>query len=230
MEQLIFKESKTHKYYRINLTVHQMLADRGYVVPSSFVVQTFVEFCDLYAVVGGAVSDEEDSQQFKEELLNKTFRHTETEDELVLYFLPEKKPNVSAIRAAAKRLADQRGVDSLGPRFQAIFVIKEKLSSASQKVVDTFPKKNIFIEFFEEDELLINISKHKLVPKHVKLSGEEKEEVLRRYRVTEDKMLLIRTKDPMARYLGLRKGDMVRIERPSETAGVYTTYRVTAES
>ena len=39
------------------------------------------------------------------------------------------------------------------------------------------------IEYFLEDELLVNITKHQLVPKHIAITDEEKKQLLKRYKV-----------------------------------------------
>lgn len=44
------------------------------------------------------------------------------------------------------------------------------------------------IDVFLEEELLINIAEHNLVPKHEILSKEETEQLLNRYKVTKDKV------------------------------------------
>ena len=82
------------------------------------------------------------------------------------------------------------------------------------------------IEIFLQEELLVNITHHELVPKHMVLTDSEKAELLKRYRAKESQLPKIQVEDPIARYFGVRKGHVMKIVRHSETAGRYVTYRL----
>lgn len=69
------------------------------------------------------------------------------------------------------------------------------------------------------------ILEHELVPKHELLTKEEALRVLRDLGVRPEQLPWIRASDPVAKLLGARPGDIVRIVRKSSTAGTSIAYR-----
>ena len=67
----------------------------------------------------------------------------------------------------------------------SIVVIKSTTSIARKELESLNPCR---IELFQQDELMVNITEHDLVPKHVVLNGEQKQELLKKYRVREHQL------------------------------------------
>ena len=83
------------------------------------------------------------------------------------------------------------------------------------------------VQVFELAELQYNLSRHELVPRHIAIRDEaEIEVVTKRYGLKSRYQLpLILHSDPMARYLAIKPGQLVRIVRQSPSAGTYSLYR-----
>ena len=105
-----------------------------------------------------------------------------------------------------------------------VLVYSDAMTNAALKVIPAVQP--AVIEYFSEQDLLVNITHHELVPTHVPLSAAEKKRLLERYRLKENQLPRIQAKDPVARYLGLKRGQVVKIIRRSETAGRYASYRL----
>ncbi|MBI2137999.1 DNA-directed RNA polymerase subunit H [Candidatus Woesearchaeota archaeon] len=71
-----------------------------------------------------------------------------------------------------------------------------------------------------------DVTKHSLVPKHLKLSDKEKKEILDLYRISLKELPKIRKKDSGIAHLEVKEGDVIKIIRPSATAGESIFFRV----
>ena len=73
---------------------------------------------------------------------------------------------------------------------------------------------------------MINITEHRLVPKHVILNEKEKEELLKKYNINLHQLPKILLSDAVISAIGGKIGDVVKIMRKSQTAGQSIYYRV----
>ncbi|KAJ1978711.1 DNA-directed RNA polymerases II 24 kDa polypeptide (RNA polymerase II subunit 5) [Dimargaris verticillata] len=197
------------RLWRVYRTIHQMVDDRGYLVSYSELNMDLDAFRAQYAR-GGAVD--------RNSLTFLVQKRDDPADQVLVFFPEEPSLGVKTIRKYCERMLTQNVQKS-------IIIYPESLTPSAKKAVEHVGDK-YHLELFKEADLLVNITHHNLVPRHDILSPEEKRTLLQRYRLKESQLPRILINDPVARYYGLKRGQVVKITRASETAGRYITYRL----
>lgn len=95
--------------------------------------------------------------------------------------------------------------------------------------VQTFVNKCLaekkFVQFFGLENFMFNISKHIFVPRHIILKSNEVREMLNFYNTKLEHIPVIKREDQMAKYIGLRPGQVVKINSYNASTGISETYR-----
>lgn len=87
-------------------------------------------------------------------------------------------------------------------------------------------KKKGMLQYFQLNELQFNPTKHQLVPPHRKLTNEETTEIMNKYLIKNKlQMPIILRTDVIAKWLGLKQGEIVEITRFNENSGKSYYYR-----
>eukprot|EP01125_Pyxidicula_operculata_P014750 TRINITY_DN4950_c0_g1_i1.p1 TRINITY_DN4950_c0_g1~~TRINITY_DN4950_c0_g1_i1.p1 ORF type:complete len:209 (+),score=29.09 TRINITY_DN4950_c0_g1_i1:258-884(+) len=203
-------ENLSNHLYRIKKTLCEMLHDRGYNVSRSELEMSKEDFDILYPNIT------------RKDLDFTLYKKKDTQDQICVFITEgegaTKKLGTAKIKEIAKRMKSVNASRS-------IVVYESGTTPVIKQGIANLQAIKIFIELFKEDELLVNITKHVLVPQHVVLSDHEKDILLKRYNLTENQLPRMQVNDPIARYYGVQKGQVFKIIRPSETAGRYVTYR-----
>jgi len=197
-------------------TVLSMLVDRGYHIPVEKLNLSLEAFKQQF------VEDDESGRrtQIKEDDLNIVARIADDPTQsIMVFFCREMKMGVTTLDAYAEK------VKRINCHSMIIVLYHSMTTQCHTRMRELEMQLLCRIETFTEAELVVDITKHILVPRHIVLSEKEKEEVLQRYHVTVHQLPKIMTTDPIARHYGLRLGQIVKIIRFSENAGQYVTYR-----
>lgn len=190
----------------------QLCHDRLYLVTQAELDQTLEQFIAQYGDKPSA------NHPSRNDLAVLVAHNDDPTDQMFVFFPDEPKVGIKTIKGYCQRMQTEN-------ISRAIIIVQLGMTpSAKQALVDMAPK--YILEQFLESELLINITEHQLVPEHIVMTPEEKQELLARYKLKENQLARIQQSDAVARYYGLKRGQAVKIVRPSETAGRYVTYRL----
>jgi DNA-directed RNA polymerases I, II, and III subunit RPABC1 len=216
-------QSELRRLFIVYSTLCDTLRARGYNLPSLPITQKDFDF----AFGQGTSICREDLTFFATKPHDPT-SPCEVLDRVGVVFVSscEKKAiSIQQVRCTIAKLRNHHVV-------HGIIVHEQTLSPGARKLLiesnsSVAPNSGpLYIETFDENQLLFNTLEHELVPEIRLLSKEERKSVCNKYRVNPSQLPHIVRNDPMARLLGMNKGDMMKIVRPSETAGEYTSYRV----
>ncbi|GBG24507.1 DNA-directed RNA polymerases I, II, and III subunit RPABC1 [Hondaea fermentalgiana] len=142
-----------------------------------------------------------------------------TSKEVIMFCFPsEVKVGVKPIREFNEKLL-------AGQASRGILVLREGISPFGRQALQV-SKGTCPLEYFTYAELKFDLMTHEMVPHHTVLSDAEKVALLQRYKIKAEQLPRMRHNDAVSRYFGLRKGQVVRIVRKSDTAGSYVTYRI----
>ena len=109
-----------------------------------------------------------------------------------------------------------------------IIVTLNPINDSVQKVIKQLWKKyKEYVAIFDIPSLLFNILEHSFVPKHTKLTNEQKKEIYSKFNIKDDSQVPeISIFDPVAKTMLLRPGELCEIIRHDKISFENKFYRV----
>ena len=145
-------------------------------------------------------------KEYNEHLIMK-----DRDENIIIVFMNRDDLNISVLKSYLEILKTSDIKHS-------IIIYQNKITPSSKKIllsIAHFYK----IELFTFKEMSFDIQQHKYYFPHVKLNKEERKEVVDKFGI---KIPVILETDPVVRFLGYKKGDIVKVIRKNN----YISYRL----
>ena len=115
-------------------------------------------------------------------------------------------------------------------KYTNYIVVFDELTTADNKLLVTFDKTlnkiDGLLSVFMFSDLHFNPTRHHLVDKHTKLNKDEIKDIMTQYNIKYKTQLpIILKSDPISKWLGIRPGDIVKIDRYNPNSGLTYYYR-----
>ena len=148
----------------------------------------------------------------------------EDEDTVRVHFVDEPKIMSKDVEVASEKAL------KLGSRHVIIVAETVVMVHINKQIATQVNKHDMQVEVFSFADLMMDITEHELVPPHIMLSEQEKQEVLRRFCTSESKIPKLLQTDPVAKFYNMQPGQMVKIIRKSPTRDSAEYYRVVVQN
>ncbi|XP_028766764.1 DNA-directed RNA polymerase V subunit 5A [Neltuma alba] len=196
---------ESHRYYLSRKTVLEMLRDRGFSIPSSEIDLSLAEFRAIHG------------QSPDIERLRFSATHaSDSSKRILVNFCWPGAVKVNVIRSLAGQLFNTDTLSGM------ILIVQDQITNQALKALEVFKFK---VEVFQITDLLVNITKHVLKPKHEVLTNQQKQELLKKYNIEEKQLPRMLQKDAIARYYGLERGQVVKVTYSGDISQMHVTYR-----
>ena len=182
--------------WQVRTTLLEMASDRGYLTKKEML--TFDQFMAKF------------SENSTRSDMDVTLTHGSNGGSLLQILFLELEENNKQVPLAIIAGIRKKMKDTAPLVERTIVVSEKKLSSAARDLVAKNTH-NCIIEFFLDAELRHNYTHNELVPKHTILTPDQKLELLKKYRCTENQLPKMLSTDPVARYLGAEKGQVMKV-------------------
>jgi DNA-directed RNA polymerase subunit H (RpoH/RPB5) len=140
----------------------------------------------------------------------------------IIYIDEPKKISINIINNIVTNIASGSNIDDYcSKKLDYIkFIFVKSFNKKVLKQIKNYKNVEIFFihEFYED------IPNKDIIPEHILLSEEEKNDLLKYYKITE--LSKIYNTDMMSRYYGAKVDDIFKIKRYNINSGISTVYRV----
>jgi len=214
-------ELDSGRYFTIYTNIFDMLKSRGFV--SLQKQKTFAEYNSEHIGNLATIEENRDPYVFIDSMV---LYFQNGSNKLLVYFFPFNSKMRQNDLAYINKLKDSQKCEQ--------FIIVSKINATPQ-VMNTIRLFGANAQLFQESELMFNITKHVLVPKHDKLIGDERNKVLSQFCMGVDgeihleRLPAIFTTDPVCKYYNWQVNDLVEIKRPRSDGFHDLTFRLVVE-
>ena len=201
MEHLL----RTKIYFRVRKTSMEMLEDRGFEISDEDKNMNYEDFTNRL---------EENAIQIVANNIKNPLKIA-----YVTFILDSKsfsKKDLVVLKAMINEKYPTNEVTVIIVQDKQTPQIAKELQNDEYKLYEIFSMKN----------LMFNITHHEIVSKHILLTQEEADLILKQYQTTRAQLPKLLTTDPVAKYYGMKAGDVCKIIRQSPMTGESYYYRI----